>query len=109
VSLTVELSIDGTIQVVTDHGLVIKLPAGEPGYAQLLKMLKIQQEPKTLSRYNQNWSYVMAEWERIGGCGEGKRRKPALKGSADPLSKATYTKYDAKGKVISHMDELDPI
>lgn len=76
------------------HGLEISLaPEAPAALAQIRQLLLTQERPKTVTQTPADWHYVLAEWERIGPEGAGKRPRPPL-GAAD-----VARRYDASGRV----------
>jgi len=75
--LHLKLSLDKTGLIAeTDHGLEIAIEPGVQGYHQLLRMLRVQAEPKVVPKKpgitSDGMRLVLAEWERLPGEGNGK-------------------------------------
>jgi len=75
--LHLKLSLDKSGLIAeTDHGLEIAIEPGERGYHQLLRMLRVQAEPKVVPKKpgitSDGMRLVLAEWERLPGEGNGK-------------------------------------
>jgi hypothetical protein len=97
----------GGLVAETTNGLEVQLPLSREAAANaLVRMLRVQAEHKPVPRppgYNQNWNYVLAEWERIGPTGAGKVPKPHRlpddpRKGADPYGIRRFTP-GAKGKL----------
>jgi len=101
----------------TDHGLSIDITPGEQGYNQLLRMLRTQSEPKTITKRpgvtGDGMRLVLAEWERLPGEGNGKvyvgPRSPGAAGKATnaPPTNPAVKRFTKRGKPID--TDLPPL
>lgn len=101
-AIRISLSLDGLgLCAETDHGHQFNLPRDPlECHKTLMKLLATQSKPKVVKKgYDQNWSFILAEWERIGPDGAGKIHK----GIRPPRQQ----KFDEKGNRTEHNDPIE--
>jgi len=98
----------------TDHGLEIAIEPGERGYHQLLRMLRVQAEPKVVPKKpgitSDGMRLVLAEWERLPGEGNGKiyvGPRAAGQSAGPGANSKTIRRYTKTGRRVT--GDLPPL